>query len=202
VSASPGHSESRDSDRDLAARCVRGERAAELELFERYRLRVHGTLYRILGSNRDMEDLVQNAFAATYRSLPRYRAEASLATWIDRISARVAYDYLRQKRRSITHLDSVPELAATEPSAERRALAREALRRLYRILQRVESKQRIAFGLHVIDGRPLREVADVTGSSLTATKMRLWRARREVWRQAARDPVLASCLPAWEETSS
>lgn len=183
-----------DADRALAKRCVAGVRAAEIELFESYRLKVHATLYRILGSNREMEDLVQNAFSAIYESLPRYRAEARLGTWIDRITSRVAYDFLREKRRSIVHLGTVPDIPDHGASTESTALAREALRRLYRVLEHIEAGQRVAFALHVIDGRPLREVAIVTGASLVATKMRVWRARREIWRRAARDPVLSGFL--------
>ena len=113
-----------DSDRDLAQRCVRGDRVAEMELYDQYRLRVHATLYRVLGSNREMEDLLQNAFSAIYRSLPRYRAEARLVTWIDRITARVAYDYLREKGRSIVHLGTVPDVADGGASAESQASTR------------------------------------------------------------------------------
>jgi len=165
-----------------------------MEFFDRYRSQVHATIYRILGSNRDMEDLVQIAFAAIYSSLPRYRAEAKLSTWVDRISARVAYDFLRDKRRTIVHLGTVPDIPAQGGSPEHESLVREAMRRLYRVLERIEPKQRVAFTLHVVDGRSLREVAEVTGATLVAPKMRVWRARREVWRRAARDPLLASYL--------
>lgn len=73
-------------------------------------------------------------------------------------------------------------------------MARDAARRLYAVLDRIEARQRIAFTLHVIDGRPLQEVAQVMESSLVLTKTRVWRATREVEKRARRDPMLAGFL--------
>jgi RNA polymerase sigma-70 factor (ECF subfamily) len=185
-------------DLDLAGRCASGDRAAQRQLFRDQKRRVHATLYRILGSNRDMEDLVQDAFLEIFRSLDRFRGEAKLATWVDRITARVAYHYLSRKRSGHVHLEAVPEIETGDPSAERRAIARDAARRIYEVLDRLDPKYRIAFALHVIDGRPLREVADITEASLVATKSRVWRARREIFKRAKRDPALAAYLAASE----
>jgi len=181
-------------DYSLAARCAAGDRAAQRRLFHAHRGRVHAILYRILGSNREMEDLVQEAFMEIFRSLGSFRGEAKLGTWIDRVTTRVAYAYFKRRRPATVHLASVPDMAADDPSAERRVLAREAARRLYAILDRLEPTQRIAFALHAIDGRSLREVAEIMDASLVATKSRVWRARREVHRRARSDAVLCAFL--------
>jgi RNA polymerase sigma-70 factor (ECF subfamily) len=168
-------------------------------LFDEHRDRVHATLYRIMGSNRDMEDLVQEAFLQVFRSIHSFRGEAKLGTWISRITTRVAYAYIGRRPPHALSLEAVPEVAAGEPDAARRAAAREAARRLYGVLDRIEMKQRIAFALHVIDGRSIREVAEITDSSVTATKTRVWRARREVDRRARQDPLLAAYMSGKEE---
>jgi len=181
-------------DLHLAGRCAAGDRAAQRRLFAEHKHRVHIVLYRVLGSNRDMEDLAQEAFLAIFRSLDRFRGEAKLATWIDRITARVAYQHLSRKRPAPVHLEAVPEPAGDDPSAERHAIARDAMRRLYAILDRLAPKYRIAFALYAIDGRSLREVAAITATTLVAAKSRVWRARREVTRRAKHDPSLAAFL--------
>ncbi len=181
-------------DLQLAGRCASGDRAAQRLLFSDQKRRVHATLYRVLGSNREIEDLVQEAFIEIFKSLTRFRGEAQLSTWVDRITARVAYRYLSRKRPGHVHLEAVPEVATGDPSAERRAIARDAARRIYQLLDRLDPKYRIPFTLHVIDGRPLREVAEITEASLVATKSRVWRARREVFKRAKKDPALAAFL--------
>lgn len=179
-------------DLALANRCVARDSAAQRTLFEAHRSRVHAILYRILGSNRDMEDLVQEAFMAVYGSLEGYRGEATLGTWVDRITTRVAYRYLSAKRRERERERQSeappPEIVDLDP--ERESYHREVARRLYRVLDRLDPKLRVAFALAVIDGRPQREVAELTGASRVAVKARVWRAQQQVNARAESDPVL------------
>jgi RNA polymerase sigma-70 factor (ECF subfamily) len=182
------------AERDLAARCAAGDRSAQLALFERAREQVHRTLFRILGSNRHVEDLAQDAFIEIFRSIGSFRGESSLHTWVDSIAAHVAFRFLSRHASRARHLEAVPEPEAETPDFERAAHAREAVRRLYVVLDRLEPKYRIAYALHVIDGRPLEEVARVTRVSRIAAKNRVWRARRMVHERARRDPLLAEFL--------
>jgi RNA polymerase sigma-70 factor, ECF subfamily len=182
------------ADLMLADRCVGGERRATVELYRAYQSRVHGTLFRVLGSNQDMDDLMQETFVQVFRSLPRFRGEARLSTWIDRIAARVAYRYLARKKTALEtrELDDEP-MAPVEP-ADQRTFAREGVRRFYAALAELGPASRVAFVLHEVEGKPVAEVARCVGASATATKLRIWRARRALMKSAALDPVLAEFL--------
>lgn len=183
----------------LVDRCLTGEPAATRELFRRHKHRVHASLFRVLGSNRDMDDLLQEAFLQVFQSLRGWRAEASLATWVDRVAVRCAYRYLSQRsRRIVTDVledDDVVALTATAagPGA-RRQLARDGVLRLYAVLDELSPAARLAFTLHELDGRPLAETAALVGSTVTATKLRVWRARKRIEAAAAADPVLSEFL--------
>lgn len=177
----------------LVDRCLTGEPAATRELFRRHRARVHASLFRVLGTNRDMDDLLQEAFLQVFQSLRGWRAEASLATWIDRVAVRTAYRYLSQRGRRIATDPLVDDelIPSGEGHGAHRQLARDGVRRLYAVLDELGAASRLAFTLHEIDGRPLSEVAALVGSSVTATKLRVWRARKRVEAAASADPVLA-----------
>ncbi len=185
-------------DLALAERCIAKDRSAQLELFQEHRARVHAILYRILGSNRDIEDLVQECFLEVFRSLPNFRGEAKLGTWISCICSRVAFAYISRRKPAHLDIDAASSLASDEQGSDEVASAREAARRLYLVLDKLDGHQRIAFALHVIDGRSMKEVATLTRASVVATKSRVWRARREVERHARRDPLLAGYLQAQE----
>lgn len=183
----------------LVDRCLTGEPAAARELFRRHRSRVHACLFRVLGSNQDMDDLLQEAFLQVFQSLRGWRAEASLATWIDRVAVRCAYRHLSQRRRRIATdpLDVEAAAASVTPGAApgaRRQLARDGVRRLYAVLDQLSPAARLAFTLHEIDGRSLAEAAELVGSTVTATKLRVWRARKRIEAAAASDPVLSQFL--------
>jgi RNA polymerase sigma-70 factor (ECF subfamily) len=182
------------ADLALAQRCAQGDRNAQRDLFHGQRDRVHRTLFRILGSNRDMEDLVQEAFLELFRSIARFRGDSTLATWAATIATRVAWAHIERRRPPTTALELVPEPAADQPRADQQAASRDAARRLYAALEKLPAAHRVPFALAAIEGLPLREVAELTGSTLVATKTRVWRARREIERRAAKDPVLRTYL--------
>jgi RNA polymerase sigma-70 factor (ECF subfamily) len=176
-------------DLRLAERCAAGDPGAQRMFFERERAQVHRTLYRVLGSNRSMDDLIQETFIEAFAAIGAFRGESTLHTWIDTIAARVVYRHLRRRPPAAAPL-SASEEAATSEDPERGADARQALRQLYAMLDRIEPKYRIAYTLHVIDGRSLREVAQVARCSVMAVKNRVWRARQLVHARAERDPLL------------
>jgi RNA polymerase sigma-70 factor, ECF subfamily len=185
----------RGQDLALAQRAAEGDRAAQRALFHAQKASVHHTLFRILGANRDIEDLIQDAFLEIFRALPSFRGESTLARWCQTIATRTAYLAIARRKPPAVELEVVEdEIVDRDPDAHRVALARQAARRLYAALDKIDPNQRIAFALAVIDGRSLAEVAQLTDSSLVAVKTRVWRARRDLVKRAAKDPVLASYL--------
>jgi RNA polymerase sigma-70 factor (ECF subfamily) len=178
---------------ELARRAYSGDRAAQRVLFRDLKRPMHATLYRVLGSNRQVEDLLQEAFIELFRSLPSYRGEAKLTTWADRITTRVAYRHLRRQRLMLA--SDVPVSTPTAVGTPEHDLqAKEGVRRLYAALNTLKPHYRIAFALFSIDGRSLKEVAEATGVSLIAAKSRIWRARRLLEAAARADAVLAAYL--------
>lgn len=178
----------------LVDRCLDGQQAAARELFRHQQGRVQATLYRVLGRNRDMEDLLQEVFIQVFKSLRNFRGEARLSTWIDRIAVRVAYRYISKKSANRLTLELIDEPMSGSSPPDRRALAREGVRRFYSALDSLSPAGRIAFTLFELDGRSIAEVAEVVGASVTATKLRIWRARRALHKKAATDPILSQFL--------
>lgn len=182
-----------DTTAELARRAGSGDRVAQRELFQALKPCLHATLYRVLGSNAHMEDLLQDTFIEVYRSLPSYRGDAKLSTWADRIALRVAYRHFKRERSARRRALAEPALSLVS-SSEEEMLHREGVRRLYTVLSALKPEARVAFALFAVDGRSLREVADLMGATLMATKSRIWRARRELNAAAQADGILARYL--------
>ena len=188
----------REHDLELARQAGTGDRLAQRDLFLAQRANVHRALFRILGSNRELEDLLQDAFIEIFRALPSFRGDSTLGRWCQTIAIRIAYLAISRRRPPAVDLALVDEVLGDGSDIRRHVMVREAARRLYAALDRIETKQRIAFALFAIDGRSLIEVAELTESSLFAVKTRVWRARRELMRRAGRDAVLSSYLEEFQ----
>jgi RNA polymerase sigma-70 factor (ECF subfamily) len=188
----------RADDLALAQRAAQGERGAQRALFAAQKLGVHHTLYRILGANRDLEDLIQDAFLEIFRALPSFRGDSSLNRWCQTIATRVAYLAIERRKPVATDLSEVEDSLASGEDGHRRVEVRAVARRLYAALERIDPKMRIAFALVVVDGRTPGEVAQLTDATTVAVRTRVWRARRALMKRVAHDPVLAAYIAELE----
>ncbi len=187
-------STARELDLQLAQRAASGDRPAQRELFHAQKNSVHHTLFRILGNNRELEDLVQDSFLEIFRALHSFRGDSTLTRWCQTIATRTAYLAISRRKPPSIDLAIVEEVIPGDANTHRLVQMREAARRLYAALERIDSKQRIAFALAVIDGKPLSEVAQLTDSTVVAVKTRVWRARKDLMKRARKDAVLANYL--------
>ena len=140
---------------------------------------------RLLGRDEEVDDLVQDVFLTAMRDLPQLRDPASLRSWLAAITARKAHDRLRRRRlRSFLSLDSAPnyeQIADESASPEQRAL----LARVYTVLDKVPTNDRIAWTLRHIEGQQLEEVAGICGCSLATAKRRISAAQERIERAFA-----------------
>lgn len=167
------------------------EDEADLEVVVHDELpRVERLLRRILGRRDDMEDLVQSVFVELCASLPRFRGESSISTFVASIAIRIARRAMRPTawvRRVVPLLDEPRDLAS---SPEALSVESEALERVRRALEGVKPVKRIAFLLWALEGLSVEAIAELMGASPSATRSRIFTAQRELFAKARRDPVL------------
>jgi RNA polymerase sigma-70 factor (ECF subfamily) len=173
--------------------CRRGDRAALTAVFQAHAPYLEALLARVAGRSLEVDDLLQTTLMAAIEAFPRFRGEAQVRTWLARIAIQTAQARLRsafQRRR--TRIADFEETFSDGASIDREhdLDTRRRLERLDFHLTALGAKKRIAFVLHVFEGMPLEEVAALTGAGLAATKSRVFWARRELLKRAARDPWL------------
>lgn len=172
---------------ELIAGCRRGDRNALEAVFRAHAPDLARLLTRIVGPSIEVEDLLQETFAAAITSFASFRGEAAIRTWLHRIAIHVAHQYLRRPRhrREVALPDE--EVAAPETSPE----LREMTARLYAHLDALDPAKRVALVLYVIEGHTVDEIAVLVGASRTATRSRIFWGRRALLRALQRDPAFA-----------
>lgn len=176
----------------------RDPRAATL-VWDRYAGMVRGVLYRSVGPTHDIEDLVQDVFVGFFRNVGTLREAASLRPFLVGIALRTARSALRKRRvrRWLRLSDDgiVPEVATSDGDPR----TREAVRRLYAILDELPDRDRLAFVLRHAEGRELTETAAALGVSLATVKRMLSRAESHVHARAKQDDSLSAWTEAHDE---
>jgi RNA polymerase sigma-70 factor (ECF subfamily) len=168
-----------------------GDRLAIAALLTELLPRLRAWLHRLLGPRADLDDATQEALTELALALPRFAGDSSLATYAHRICVRTAYRFF--DRPAEVGLELVPP-AAEELDPESRAMAREALRRLYRGLRRLRPNRRVAFVLCAIEGMTPAEAAQVEGITGLAMRSRLKHARAELERLLGHDPYVGALV--------
>lgn len=171
-------------ERELIRRCQLGDREAFGALYDRYERPVYRYAYHILGDPDEADDVKQDAFVKAFRTLPGFRGECSLLTWLLKITGNLCRDKIKSRsRRSETGL--VPELEATlfdrgsygaDPAIETER--KETVSTVHRVLSGLPQAQRELIALRDLQGLSYQEIAHILNCSVASVKLRLFRARR------------------------
>src|SRR5256886_2629116 len=151
------------------------------ERFEAERKRLHAVAYRMLGSESQSDDAVQEAWLRLSRS--ETGEVRDLGGWLTTVVARVCLDILRsRKSRREEPLGDEEPLDLDEdrgPETERMLADSIGLRRLV-VLDTLAPAERVAFVLHDMFDLPFEEIAPIVGRSSAAARQLASRARRRV----------------------
>jgi RNA polymerase sigma-70 factor (ECF subfamily) len=186
------------SDDPVIDLCLEGHAEAIERLFRAYAPMVQGVISKLVGPTPDFEDLVQTTFAEALGNLSRFRGEAKLSTWLCGIAVHVAQHHLRAgKVRRHVPLELVanddeptgPFLVETR-SADQNIDGRRLSLKLHKLLDRIAPKKRIALLLYVMEERSVQEIAALMKATQTATRSRMFFARRELRKLIASDAEL------------
>ncbi|MBC7224336.1 MAG: sigma-70 family RNA polymerase sigma factor [Anaerolineae bacterium] len=163
------------------AQARQGDLAAFAHLVQAYQRLVYNLTYRMLGNAQDAEDAAQETFLRAFQHLHTYDPRRKFANWILSIASHHCVDRLRRRRKRWASLDEMSEQGHSVPSRgeslEEAAMASEAAEEVQRLLERMPPRDRLALILFYWYEMSHREIAEVTGSSVSAVKSRLHRAR-------------------------
>src|SRR6185437_6784207 len=124
--------------------------------------------YRMLGSQADAEDAVQEGWLRLSRS--DGAGIDNLGGWLTTVVARVCLDVLRARRDHVT-LDDVPEVVAYDDGPEQQALLADSVGvALVVVLERLTPQERIAFVLHEMFAVPFAEIAEILETTPAAAR--------------------------------
>ncbi|MFT3766779.1 MAG: sigma-70 family RNA polymerase sigma factor [Minicystis sp.] len=184
-------------DAALARAAASGAPGAPEAVWDRFSPMVRRVLRRSMGPGAEVEDLVQEVFLSFFRQVRELRDPAAVESFFFGIAIRVARAEIRKRRvrrwLRLTDDGALPEeIEAPAEDAE----AREAIARLYAILDQSDAEGRLAFVLRHIEGLELPDVAEALGVSLATAKRRLARVSARILAAAAKDPVLRAYVQA------
>jgi len=154
----------------LIDRCLRGNRAAQNELYQREIQGVFHLIIRLVANRMDAQDLTQECFLRVFQRLPQFRGEASLRTWIKRIAINLSLEHLRRNQ---------PIIVAMEDHllTEEKPLPEVDTRRIHEAIKELPKGCRVVLTLYLLEGYRQAEIAEILEVSVSTVKSQYWRAK-------------------------
>lgn len=159
------------ADAEAAARACAGDLAAFEMLYRQNVGRIHNLALRMARDRTMADDLTQEVFIATWRSLPKYRGDSAFSTWLYRLAVRAILKGCRARYRyGHVPVSGTPAYVQARPVDLRIDLER--------AIAALPVGARMVLVLHDIQGHRSDEVATMMGRAVGTVKSQLHRARK------------------------
>jgi RNA polymerase sigma-70 factor, ECF subfamily len=175
-----------DNDAQLAFQARQGSREAFLTLYNRYLDRVYNRVKSRVPVQ-DVDDVVQEIFIATIRSLKGFEHRSQFSTWLYTIVNRQIAEFYRKRQRTISEdqtvsLDDIERTVPT-PEHDREQMDEQML--IKRALDNLPEHYREVILLRLVDQCPFAEIAEKRGQSVDAVKSLYRRAIQAIHEQVS-----------------
>lgn len=136
----------------------------------------------------DRKDIAQEVYLKAYHSLPNFRFQSKLSTWIGQIAYNTCLHYLQKKKpvllecfleRNDNDIENLTN-EFTENEAETRLLANELNETMSRAIQQLPALQQTLIGLFYHQELSLAEISGITNLPEGTIKSHLFRARQQL----------------------
>ena len=163
-------------DLDLMRKVQEGDMVSYNTLVTRYKDRLFNVLYRMLSSEDEASDLLQETFLRVWQHKMSYDFRFAFSTWIYTIALNLARNELR-RRKKIKFLDIFDFADKLTAKEEKKDTSANLKVLLDAEMKRLPEKYRTAFLLRDVDNLSYEEIAQVLSVPLGTVKSRVNRAR-------------------------
>lgn len=170
---------------------------AKAAFFHRHAVYMERVITRVIGFDRELADILQQAFLNALSSIHTLKDARALKPWLARVATLTARKVLRSRSRRHwlrLFVDQEDESYAERPAAHADLATLRALAAVYAILEELPTDEHVAFALRFVEGMELTEVATACQVSLATVKRRLQRAEKRFLERAAKRPELEEWL--------
>jgi RNA polymerase sigma-70 factor (ECF subfamily) len=171
------------NDAELIQRVLRGDPAAERELYDTHVDRVYRLAFRMTGEEELAREFTQDAFVRAFQRLAEFRGDSALSTWLHAIAVSVILNGLRKVKRFRQREVDIEHVSvfAVEPAPVEPRLAQ----RLKGAIEALSQRNRMVFVMHDIEGFTHEEIGSTLRMAVGTSKATLFRARAKLREQLA-----------------
>lgn len=169
-------------DEELVKASLEGDKLAFCEIVNRYKRMVAKIVKGMLNDSIYAEDIGQEVFVKLYNSLPEFRGEAKLSSYIQRIAINLTLNEIKRRKRFFSTFtqkdnDEIYEYEFADTDYEEK---REAKELVNKALMKLDPKFRVVVVMRILQGYSTKETAEILELPLGTVLSRLSRAQEQL----------------------
>jgi RNA polymerase sigma-70 factor (ECF subfamily) len=169
------------SDSTLILNTLQGDSHAFGELVRRYQVPVFNVCYRLLGEQREAEDLSQEVFMRAYQRLQSFDVQRPFGPWIRRVAVNLCYNHMQKNQPVLLPIQDEQEYAAETSRNPQSVLeSSEKNRAIRQAIAKLPPEYRIALEMRHFHEMSYEEIAQELDLSLNTVRSHLFRARKKM----------------------
>ncbi len=177
---------SNNTDIELIKNIKRGDVAAFAQIIEKYQHMAFTLAKGIVKNKEEAEEVAQDVFVKAYKSLDKYKGDASFSTWLYRIVYNTAISKLRSRKPATKDLDSKDAVQFEADYAENnmhRLELQERKKVLKQALSKLKEDDAFILILYYYKEQSVEEICKATGLSVSNVKVKLHRGRKQMQKE-------------------
>ncbi len=166
---------------------LQGDAASYSYLVEKYKDMAYTVAIKIVRNAEDAEEVAQDSFIKAFQQLRTFQGKSKFSTWLYTIVYRTAISKTRKKKIEITNIDEyVIDNYSTGGSSQIDELKREEQQKYIKAaIDKLPELDALLVTLFYINDNTLDEIEKITGYTKTNIKVRLFRARKKLYKSLA-----------------
>jgi RNA polymerase sigma-70 factor (ECF subfamily) len=161
------------------------------KLLDDFQQKVFATCISFVPNKEDAEDIAQDVFVEVFNSINNFKGDSKLSTWIYRITTNKCLEFIR-KRNTKKRFAFLQSITGNEMPLDKSSYFteinhpgiilenKEKSEVLFKAINKLPESQRVMFTLSKVDGLSYKEIAEITGNSLSSVESVLFRSKKNL----------------------
>jgi len=167
-----------DIHKEIIEKSKKGNSKAQYQLYQLYAKAMLNTCYRMMNSQAEAEDMLQEAFTEAFMKLHTFRYESTFGAWLKRIVVNKCINEIKRRKTDLNFVEDITVFSERKEDDEINVGL--SVKDIKKATESLPDGSRMIFSLYLLEGYDHREIAQILNVSESNSKSQYMRAKRKV----------------------
>ncbi|MCS6969020.1 MAG: sigma-70 family RNA polymerase sigma factor [Cytophagales bacterium] len=167
--------------RYLLERCIENDRRAQFQIYKLYADAMYNVCRRMLKTEEDAQDILQEAFVDAFTKLKTFRFDAPFGSWLKRIVVNRCINFLKKRKLLVIHAEEGKLAHIPQPNSQEDFQEIDwEIDLVRKCMEKLPEGARVVLNLYLFEGYDHAEIADILGITESTSKAQYSKARKKL----------------------